>query len=96
MFDYLANYNTPTLVLLGLYFAILITLSFYGSHRYLMIRLYKKYAAGKSDPEPAGHFQEEDLPHVTIQLPMFNERYVAQRLIDAVAEIDYPRDRLEI
>ena len=96
MFDYLANYNTPTLVLLGLYFAILITLSFYGSHRYLMIRLYKKYAAGKSDPEPAERFGDEDLPHVTIQLPMFNERYVAQRLIDAVAQIDYPRDRLEI
>lgn len=96
MFDYLADYNTPTLVLLGLYFAILITLSFYGSHRYLMIRLYKKYAAGKGDPQPAERFSEEDLPHVTIQLPMFNERYVAKRLIDAVCEIDYPRDRFEV
>jgi cellulose synthase/poly-beta-1,6-N-acetylglucosamine synthase-like glycosyltransferase len=37
-----------------------------------------------------------DLPVVTIQLPIFNEMYVADRLIDAVCEIDYPKDKLEI
>ena len=36
------------------------------------------------------------LPRVTVQLPIFNEMYVADRLIDAVCEIDYPRDLLEI
>ena len=39
---------------------------------------------------------ESELPAVTVQLPMYNERFVAERLIDAAAEIDYPRDRLEI
>jgi cellulose synthase/poly-beta-1,6-N-acetylglucosamine synthase-like glycosyltransferase len=36
------------------------------------------------------------LPFVTIQLPIYNERYVVERLIDAVASFDYPRDRFEI
>jgi len=39
---------------------------------------------------------EEDLPVVTVQLPIFNERYVAQRLLDAICQLDYPRDRLYI
>ena len=37
-----------------------------------------------------------DLPVVTIQLPLYNEKYVAKRLIDAVCRIDYPKDRLHI
>jgi cellulose synthase/poly-beta-1,6-N-acetylglucosamine synthase-like glycosyltransferase len=36
------------------------------------------------------------LPPVTVQLPLFNERYVARRVIDAVAALDYPRDRLHV
>ena len=36
------------------------------------------------------------LPIVTIQLPLYNEKYVARRLIDAVCRIDYPKDKLEI
>ena len=38
----------------------------------------------------------EDLPIVTIQLPIFNERYVSRRLVDAVCKLDYPRDRMQI
>ena len=37
-----------------------------------------------------------DLPVVTVQLPIYNEKYVAARLIDAVCLLDYPKDRLEI
>ena len=47
-------------------------------------------------PKPKGEFSEADLPHVTIQLPLFNEMYVVERLVKAVTEIDYPRDRIEI
>src|SRR5579871_5073436 len=39
---------------------------------------------------------EQQLPHVTVQLPLFNERYVARRIVEAVAMLDYPRDRLHI
>jgi len=39
---------------------------------------------------------EDLLPQVTIQLPVFNEKYVVERLIDTIVEMDYPEDKLEI
>jgi hypothetical protein len=53
------------------YFAVLIILSFYGLHRYEMIRAYYK-TKHKIPTAPPGCFPE--LPRVTIQLPLFNER----------------------
>ena len=47
-------------------------------------------------PRPAIPPPPADWPAVTIQLPIFNERYVVERLIDSVIAIDYPRDRLHI
>ncbi|MFP4597364.1 MAG: cellulose synthase family protein [Persicimonas sp.] len=82
-------------VVLTAYFTILLVLSFYGSHRYAIVSMYRKYAGG-DDPKPEGRFSEDELPVVTIQLPVFNERYVVERLIRAICAIDYPRDRLEI
>lgn len=49
---------------------------------------------GRQTVAPAGRFRT--LPSVTVQLPVFNERYVVGRLLEAVAQFDYPRDRLEI
>ncbi len=74
------------------YVLVLLVLSVYGSHRYFMAYLYyrHKYAL----PVPQGRFAR--LPRVTIQLPVFNEMYVVERLIGAVCRIDYPRDLLEI
>ena len=77
---------------LATYFLVLLVLSVYGSHRYVMAYLYYKYKGNLAAPQ--GRFSEQ--PRVTIQLPVFNEMYVVERLIDAVARIDYPRDRLEI
>src|SRR5207302_8216548 len=77
---------------LATYFLVLLILSVYGSHRYVMAYLFYKYKGNL--PAPKGRF--ETAPRVTIQLPVFNELYVVERLIDAVARIDYPRDRLEI
>jgi cellulose synthase/poly-beta-1,6-N-acetylglucosamine synthase-like glycosyltransferase len=74
------------------YFLVLLILSIYGSHRYVMAYLYYKHKGNL--PAPKARFDR--LPRVTIQLPIFNEMYVIERLIDAVARIDYPRDRLEI
>jgi cellulose synthase/poly-beta-1,6-N-acetylglucosamine synthase-like glycosyltransferase len=75
------------------YFAILAILSVYGLHRYDIIRTYFKYRKNATK-EPAARF--EQLPPVTIQLPIYNERYVIERLIDAITRIEYPRDRLQI
>ena len=77
---------------LATYFLVLLILSIYGSHRYVMAYLYYKHKGNL--PAPKARFDR--LPRVTIQLPIFNEMYVVERLIDAVARIDYPRDRLEI
>ena len=64
----------------------------YGTHRALMVRLYYRHRG--DIPRPAGDLTV--LPRVTIQLPIYNEVYVVERLIDAVAAIDYPRDLVEI
>jgi cellulose synthase/poly-beta-1,6-N-acetylglucosamine synthase-like glycosyltransferase len=75
----------------------MIILAFYGIHRYQLVWLYfknKKNAAKWN--EPPMRFAEEQLPFVTIQLPIFNEQFVIDRLIDAVCKLEYPRDRFEI
>ncbi|HEV2199876.1 MAG TPA: cellulose synthase family protein [Bryobacteraceae bacterium] len=75
------------------YFAVLVILSFYGLHRYHMIRGYWKYR--KQMPTEAPR-RFEQLPRVTIQLPIYNEQYVVERLFEEVSKIDYPRELLEI
>ena len=75
------------------YFATLGILSIYGLHRYDIIRTYFKYRKNATK-EPSTRF--ELLPRVTIQLPIYNERYVVERLIDEVTKIEYPRELLQI
>src|SRR5712692_3062022 len=74
------------------YFFVLIILAVYGWHRYYLVYLYMKHR----DNGPKAGRLSDPLPLVTVQLPLFNELYVADRLIEAVCHIDYPRDRLEI
>ena len=74
------------------YLSVLIGLSAYGIHRYFIIYLYLKNR--KRPPVPARHF--EKLPKVTVQLPIFNEVYVAERLLRSVSELDYPQELLQI
>lgn len=81
--------------ILAAYFGVLLVLSIYGVHRYLLVWLYERYATGP-DPEPASRFEEGELPAVTVQLPLYNERYVVERLVEAVCSLDYPTDRLQI
>ena len=75
----------------------MIILSFYGLHRYQLVWLYykNKKNAAKWD-EPPARFTEENLPFVTIQLPIYNEQFVIDRLIEAVCRLEYPRDRFEV
>ncbi|BCU77448.1 cellulose synthase family protein [Luteolibacter sp. LG18] len=74
------------------YLIVLIGLSGYGFHRLTIVYLYLKHSRNK--PQPKKPFAE--LPLVTVQLPLFNEMYVVDRLLDAVAAIDYPKDKLQI
>ena len=93
--------EAPTLVMHGsvgyliwtiCYLSVLLGLSAYGIHRYFIIYLFLKH---RNHPvEPLAHFQE--LPKVTVQLPIFNEVYVVERLLKSVSELDYPRELLQI
>src|SRR5205809_4095982 len=74
------------------YLGVLFGLSAYGLHRYFIIYLFLKNR--KRASVPASRF--ESLPKVTVQLPIFNEVYVAERLLRSVSELDYPRDLLQI
>jgi cellulose synthase/poly-beta-1,6-N-acetylglucosamine synthase-like glycosyltransferase len=76
------------------YFFILGLLSFYGVRNYRLIYLFLRYR--HFVPRPKMAFAQSRLPRVTVQLWVFNEMYVAERLIDAVAALDYPRECLEI
>jgi len=75
------------------YFSILAVLSVYGLHRYEIIRTYFKHRNKAVDHSPV---RFERLPTVTIQLPIYNERYVVERLIDEVTKIEYPEGLLQI
>jgi cellulose synthase/poly-beta-1,6-N-acetylglucosamine synthase-like glycosyltransferase len=77
---------------LAAYFFVLIILAIYGWHRYYLVYLYMRYR----DKEPRAGAPLDPLPVVTIQLPLYNELYVADRLIEAVCKIEYPRDLLEV
>src|SRR6201995_5295152 len=74
------------------YLVVLLGLALYGVHRYCIVYLYLKYR--KNVPQPVSEFKE--LPRVTVQLPIFNELYVVERLLKSVSELDYPRDLLQI
>jgi glycosyltransferase involved in cell wall biosynthesis len=83
-------------LLCSAYFGVLLLLASYGLHRSHLVltclRLRKKLATRTIPTIPEG----AELPHVTVQLPLFNEATVAVRLLDHVARIDYPHDKLEI
>jgi cellulose synthase/poly-beta-1,6-N-acetylglucosamine synthase-like glycosyltransferase len=75
------------------YFTIMVVLSIYGAHRFEVIRGYLK-ARKKLSSEPPSRF--EQLPRVTVQLPLYNERYVVERLLEEVVKLDYPKELLQI
>ena len=80
------------------YFAVLLLLASYGLHRshlvWTCLRLRKRLAEIKETHVAATN--PDELPYVTVQLPLFNEATVAVRILDHVARLDYPRNRLEI
>jgi cellulose synthase/poly-beta-1,6-N-acetylglucosamine synthase-like glycosyltransferase len=76
---------------IALYLVVLAISGIYGFHRAHLVYLFWRHRNKVMVP-PA---EWKELPLVTVQLPMFNELYVAERLLDSVALLDYPRDKLE-
>jgi cellulose synthase/poly-beta-1,6-N-acetylglucosamine synthase-like glycosyltransferase len=96
-FEHLYRWNAFDTAMLIPYFIVMVILAFYGVHRYQLVWLY--YKNRKNAPkwnEPPARFAEGELPFVTIQLPIFNEQFVVDRLIEACCRLEYPRDRFEI
>ena len=85
--------NSFDLALLIPYFTLLTILSIYGLHRYSLVYTYLKHKKNATR-EPLRRF--EQLPAVTVQLPIYNERYVVEQLLESVCRLDYPRELLEI
>ncbi|MBL7686237.1 MAG: glycosyltransferase family 2 protein [Deltaproteobacteria bacterium] len=83
------------IIFIAIYFLILAILAVFGMHRYYIAYLYYRHKNTRYTNPPA--FEEiKDLPFVTIQLPIYNEKYVLPRLVKAVCGIEYPKDKLEI
>lgn len=77
-----------------LYITCLLGLAVYGFNNLITSLLYLK--SRKNPKKPVAYLSDEELPVVTIQLPLYNELYIVERLINAVAHLDYPRHKLQI
>jgi cellulose synthase/poly-beta-1,6-N-acetylglucosamine synthase-like glycosyltransferase len=84
--------NAFDLAMMVPYFIVLFVLAVYGLHRYWLVYDYYKYAKNVPGSAP----EVTRWPRVTVQLPIFNERYVIERLVDAVSRFDYPHELLDI
>ena len=84
--------NAFDLAMMIPYFIVLLVLAMYGLHRYWLVYDYFLYSKNVPPPPPA----VTNWPRVSVQLPIFNERYVIERLTEAVARFDYPKELLDV
>src|ERR1700719_1550125 len=84
--------NSFDLAVMAPYFVVMVILAMYGIHRYVLVYYFFKNRKKIAPPPP----EISEWPRVTVQLPIYNERYVIERLVDAVAQFDYPRELLDI
>lgn len=82
--------------ILTIYIVSLSILFIFGSHGFIMIYHYFKTYHRRTEDLNEEDFQLDVYPKVTIQIPLFNERYVTKRLIDAVCRMEYDKDKIEI
>src|SRR5882757_5173084 len=85
--------NAFDLMLLIPYFVVMVILAGYGMHRYALVYMYYRNRKNRTT-EPPGKFA--DLPRVTVQLPIYNEQFVVDRLVESICKIDYPKEKLDI
>jgi cellulose synthase/poly-beta-1,6-N-acetylglucosamine synthase-like glycosyltransferase len=86
------HFNAFDLAIVVPYFLVLGVLAAYGIHRYWLVYCYSTHSANVP-PKPAAPV---NWPKVTIQLPIYNERYVIERLVEAISHLDYPQDLLDV
>ena len=84
--------NSFDLAVMLPYFFVMAILASYGIHRYTLVYSYFRNRNRVAGPPP----EMSVWPRVTVQLPIYNERYVIERLVESIAQFDYPRDLLDI
>lgn len=82
-----------TSIFVGIHVASAVGLALYGLLGFVALWLFRR---NRGEEYPLPEVSNDSLPHVTVQLPVYNEPDVIERLIHAVAVLDYPLDRLEI
>ena len=93
MMDWISTLEAVRTPLLAAYYAVLVSLALFGLHRLSLLVALLRHRVNAEEPDAPA---EADWPVLTVQLPIYNELLVAPRLIEAVCELDYPHDRLEI
>lgn len=79
-------------VVLGLYFPVLAAMAVYGLHRLALLRLFLRHRNRPLEPPR----KLEELPSLTVQIPLYNEPNVAARAVEAACDLDYPRNLFEV
>lgn len=85
-----------SIIVLAIYIVALSYITVYCLLQFHLLFYYKKHHITKALPNCEPMDLDSDAPFVTIQLPIFNERYVVKRLIDNIVLLDYPKDKYEI
>ncbi len=83
-------------IILGIYITALTYIMVYCLLQLNLLYHYKRYYWKNGKQEYKKAKKTDALPFVTIQLPVFNEMYVVERLVDQIVKVDYPKDRFEI
>ena len=81
-------------LVVGIYLLSLMTIFFYSLYQLKMLFFYIRYKKEIKQKTPP--LKEKVLPKVTIQLPLYNERYVIKRLLESITTLDYPSNNLQI
>ncbi|MCB9283357.1 MAG: glycosyltransferase [Lewinellaceae bacterium] len=79
----------------GVYFLALVYITLFTLLQFNLLYYYRKFWKKGGVPQPAA-LRETELPFVTVQLPVYNEMYVVERLIEAITQFDYPKEKFEI
>jgi len=80
------------IIMIAVHFALLFILCLFGLHRLSMVYRWFKYR--KFEPKAPKAF--DTLPKVTVQIPLYNERMVAKRIVDSIVKLEYPSESLQI
>ncbi len=84
------------ILLLGIFFLVLSLITIYCLIQLHLALVYQKQTRKKSNEEKVPEEKGSNMPPVTVQLPVFNEKHVIERLIDNICQLEYPRDRFQI